>query len=82
MRNRFSRRQADASSAADLDAELDRDLKGRTEIYIDGRVLPARRAARRPPPASPGRRAEDPLDDAFPMPFVPRPDSEPGESES
>ena len=58
----------------DLAAELDRDVKGRTSIYIDGAVLPDRRKDRRPPPKSPGRRAEDPLDDPFPVPFVPPPE--------
>ena len=52
--------------------ELDRDIKGRPSLYIDGRVVPDRRRERRPPPASPGRRAEDPLDDTLPVPFVPR----------
>jgi len=54
-------------------AELDRDIKGRPPIYIDGSVVPDRRRDRRPPPVSPGRRAEDPIDDPFPVPFVPRP---------
>lgn len=58
----------------DISAELDRDIKGRTSIYIDGSVLPDRRKDRRPPPVSPGRRAEEPLDDPFPVPFVPPPE--------
>jgi hypothetical protein len=58
---------------ADIAGDLDRDLEGRPKIYINGRVLPDRRSERRPPPASPGRRAEDPIDDPFPVPFVPRP---------
>lgn len=54
-------------------AELDRDLKGRTPIYVDGTVIPDRRKERRPPPKSPGMHAEDPIDDPLPMPFVPPP---------
>ena len=53
--------------------ELDRDIKGRPGIYIDGSVVPDRRRDRRPPPRSPGRRAVDPLDVPFPIPFLPRP---------
>ncbi|HEY8740283.1 MAG TPA: hypothetical protein VIN56_06800 [Candidatus Dormibacteraeota bacterium] len=60
-------------AAPDISAELDRDLKGRPEIYVDGTVIPDRRSQRRPPPVSPGGRAEEPLEDPFPVPFVPRP---------
>ena len=63
-------------------AELDRDIKGRPAIYIDGTVVPDRRRDRRPPPISPGRRAEDPLDDPFPVPFVPRPVEDTGHQDS
>lgn len=58
--------------------ELDRDVKGRPEIYVDGSVIPDRRRERRPPPVSPGRRAEDSFDDNLPVPFVPRPTEDPG----
>jgi hypothetical protein len=68
----FLRRRKDAG--AKLGEELDRDIKGRTPIYIDGAEMPDRRKDRRPPPRSPGRRAEDPLDDPFPVPFVPPPE--------
>lgn len=68
---RFRRRRP--GDRPDIRTELDRDLKGRPEIYIDGTVIPDRRGDRRPPPVSPGRRAEDPLDDPLPVPFVPRP---------
>lgn len=57
----------------DIAEELDRDIKGRPPIYISGSEVPDRRSQRRPPPKSPGRRAEDPLDDPLPVPFVPRP---------
>ncbi|MEA2682892.1 MAG: hypothetical protein QOK05_1220 [Chloroflexota bacterium] len=57
----------------DIRVELDRDVKGKPGIYVDGVEIPDRRSERRPPPKSPGRRAEDPLDDPFPVPFVPRP---------
>jgi hypothetical protein len=67
----FMRRRPGARP--DIRADLDRDVKGRPEIYIDGTVIPDRRGDRRPPPVSPGRRAEDPLDDPLPVPFVPRP---------
>ncbi|MGI8610204.1 MAG: hypothetical protein ACR2MY_13450 [Candidatus Dormibacteria bacterium] len=58
----------------DLAEVLDRDVKGTTPIYIDGTELPDRRKQRRPPPISPGMRAEDPLDDPYPVPFVPPPE--------
>ncbi|HEV1997791.1 MAG TPA: hypothetical protein VGR61_06635 [Candidatus Dormibacteraeota bacterium] len=66
----FRRRRKEA----DIAAELDRDVKGTTPIYIDGSVLPDRRSERRPPPKSPGMRAAEPLDDPFPVPFVPPPE--------
>ena len=75
MRFQFWRRQR--NPARDVLAELDRDIKGRPPIYIDGTVIPDRRSERRPRPESPGRRAEDPLDDPLPVPFVPRPIPEP-----
>ena len=71
MRLAFWRRPKPAHD--EILAELDRDIKGRPAIYIDGAEVPDRRRDRRPPPVSPGRRAEDPLDDPFPVPFVPRP---------
>lgn len=57
----------------DIAEELDRDLKGRPPLYVGGSEIPDRRSLRRPPPESPGRRAEPPLDDPLPVPFVPRP---------
>jgi hypothetical protein len=57
----------------DVAMELDRDIKGRPPIYVDGSEIPDRRSERRPPPKSPGRRAIDPLDDPLTVPFVPRP---------
>jgi hypothetical protein len=60
-------------SHPDPGEELDKDLKGRTNMYIDGSVIPDRRKDRRPPPVSPGRRADDPIDDGLPVPFVPPP---------
>lgn len=66
----FRRRGGDRP---DITGDLDRDIKGKPGIYVDGSEIPDRRSERRPPPKSPGRHAEDPLDDPFPVPFVPRP---------
>ena len=73
MRWAFWRRRQERRDA--ITEELDRDIKGRPGIYINGSVVPDRRRDRRPRPVSPGRRAEDPLDDPFPVPFVPPPDA-------
>ena len=56
-------------------SELDEDVKGRTQLYVDGQVMPDRRRDRRPTPKSPGAHAQEPLDDAFPVPFVPPPEN-------
>ena len=60
--------------ATDIAAELDRDIKGTTEVYIDGAVVADRRKERRPPSRSLGTHVEPSVDDPYPVPFVPPPE--------
>lgn len=80
MRLAFWRRRKDHRE--EIIEELDRDIKGRPGIYIDGTEIPDRRRIPRPPPKSPGLRAEEPIEDPFAIPFVPRPPDGPADGDS